>query len=343
MTTAAELFKALSDATRQQLLQLLTTQELSVSELVEVLRQPQSTVSRHLKVLHEAGLLVDRRVGAAVRYSAVPPAVIEGETGVGKASQAGNGIHVSLRDRLLDWARQEPLDGGVRARLEGALRRRQGSPTDFFEAVGSRWDQMRVESFGEVFHFEALVALLPRKWTVADIGTGTGYLLPVLAKQFRKVIAVDPAERMLALARRRVEQLEHGEVEFRRGSLAKLPLGDGEVDLAIASLVLHHVPEPDRALVEIRRCLKKGGQALIIEQSDHDDAVFQERTGDLWRGFGPGVLEGWLRGAGFVDVETRPLSTARAASRTLGKSPELKVVRARVGRQGLPSKAPRIG
>jgi len=307
------MFKALADATRQRLLRVLSAHELSVSELVQVLEQPQSTISRHLKVLREAELVVDRRAGATTLY-AVP------------ASGAGRSNGHGLRDQLLEWIGNERLDAGTQARLEQVLAMRRGG--SFFETIGSRWDQLRVDAFGDAFHLEALTALLPREWTVADIGTGTGYLLPILAERFVRVVAVDPAANMLELARRRPELREAGNVEFRAGSLEALPLGDGELDLAIASLVLHHVAEPAAALREVGRCVRPGGRLLMVEQAAHEHQVFHDRMGDVWWGFEPATLEGWVADAGFDTVRVSWLRSARTSSRNMGEVPRLFVLTA---------------
>ena len=352
MASTELLFKALADGTRQRLVQVLSKHELSVSELVEVLGQPQSTISRHLKVLHEAGLLVDRRAGTTVMYATHPPAhvYVGGVSGARGGATAGKNDASrltgasGLRDRLLDWVGQERLVDSMRDRLERVIRRRHVDKATFFDAIGARWDQLRIEAFGEVFHFEALTSLLPAAWTVADIGTGTGYLLGVLAARFRKVIAVDPAHSMLDVARHRPEVKPARNVSFRQGSLADLPLQDGEVDLAIASLVLHHVDRPATALGELRRCLRDGGKVMIIEQHAHRSAAFHDRMGDQWWGFAPAKLARWLRRSGFVEVRTRSLTTARPTGRDSADVPPLFVATAEArGRVhgGKPGQSPR--
>ena len=316
-------FKAMSDATRQRLLRVLSAHDLSVSELVEVLELPQSTVSRHLKMLREARLLVDRRAGAAVVYAVPPPA--ENAADAGSGATGGNGA-AGLRRRLLEWIGQAGIEPEVVQRLERVIRRRQAGEGGFFDTVAARWDQLRIEAFGEVFHLEALTAVLPMEWVVADIGSGTGYLLPALSARFEKVIAVDPATRMLEVARSRAEVRAAGNIEFREGALGGLPLADGEVGLAIVSLVLHHVENPAETLGDLKRSLRPGGTLLIVEQQDHRYGEFHERMGDRWWGFEPAVVAAWMKDAGFRDVRSLPLATARPHGRGRLDAPGLFVV-----------------
>jgi ArsR family transcriptional regulator len=288
----------LADPTRQKLLQLLLAEELNVSELVEILGQPQSTISRQLKILRSAGLAHDRREGTTALYSAteVPP---DG---------------ADLKALLLGWLRQQPLPKAVRDRLRRVLERREDAAVGFFERIGNRWDDLRAEAFGEVFATEAFLGLLPREWTVADIGTGTGYLLPALAEHFRQVVAVDPAAAMLECARRRVTGGEYGQVTFHQGDLGHLPIGDQGCDLAIACLVLHHVEEPVEALAEMVRVLRPGGRILVVEQESHENQAFYERMQDRWWGFEAAGLARRLEEAGFQCVRHHRLATVRAKS-----------------------------
>jgi len=325
------MLKAMADPTRQRLVRVLSRHELTVSELVDVLDQPQSTVSRHLKVLREAGLIADRRLGSNVQYAALPPNPLPGPACSGANGHRETDPAAALRDRLLDWAGQAGLDPDARDRLERVLRRRQTGPRGFFDVVGTRWDQLRVEAFGSVFHLEALTALLPADWVVADIGTGTGYLLGVLADRFRKVIAVDPAEAMLAVARQRSEVRDAGNVEFREGALQELPLAAGEVDLMIASLVLHHVDDPDSAMGEVARCLRPGGVLLVIEQRPEGSREFHDRMGDPVWGFDPDDLVSLVKKNGFVEVRARGLRTAGSSNGRATGAPGLFVLTARRG------------
>jgi ArsR family transcriptional regulator len=164
---------------------------------------------------------------------------------------------------------------------------------------------------------------LPAHWTVADVGTGTGYLLPLLSSRFAQVIAVDPAEAMLAAARSRPGLEGAANISFRAGSLDRLPVESSSVDLAIASLVLHHVPEPLAAFGELRRCVRPEGKLLIIEQELHHYAEFHERMGDRSWGFEPDALADWTRQAGFQAVRVHPRPTARPTARRDISCPKL--------------------
>jgi len=291
---AEAVFKAMADKTRQHALCLLSREELSVSELVELLRIPQSTMSRHLKVLRLARLIADRKVGSTV-YCSIPSDPV--------------GANSDLFERLMAWIREQPLSDGLEARLNAVLRRRTESSEDFFVRIGRRWDVLREECFGNGFHLEALWALLPAHWTVLDAGTGTGYLLPSLANRFRRIIAVDAIDSMLDAARQRVADLALTNVELRRGDLADLPVDAGGVDLALALLVLHHVPSPEDAIGALFRVVKQGGRVLIVEQAAHTNEAFRDRMYDRWMGFEPNRLEGMLGDAGFSDIECGRLVT----------------------------------
>jgi len=288
-------FRALTDATRRKILQLLLEEEVSVSELVEILQQPQSTVSRHLKVLRSAGLVHDRREGTTSLYRATEPG--------GRAD--------CLEPMLLAWLRRQPLADMYRERLRRVLQKRSDEAVDFFERLGKRWDELRTAAFGDCFGYESLVHLLPGTWTVADIGTGTGQLLPALAEHFQRVIAVEPAPAMIECARQRIAETGATNVVFHQGDLGHLPIRSGACDLAIAVLVIHHVAEPRDALAEMHRVVRPGGSILIVEQHAHENQSFYETMQDLWWGFEPGALVQQVAAAGFEDVAHRALWTPR--------------------------------
>lgn len=300
-------FKALGDSTRQLIMQVLSHQELAVNELVDCLGLPQSTVSRHLRVLRQAGLIVDRREGVTVYCRMAAPQDAD-------ESAAGS---------VCRWFEGHPLPSEIQAGIRQVLARRRQRSSEFFEKIGGRWDELRRGCFGQEFLSEAVLGLLPREWTVADLGTGTGHLLPALARAFRRVIAVDHSESMLSQARQRISSLGLGNVDLRPGELEELPIESGQIDLAIAMLVLHHVGQPPRALAEVARVLRPGGHLLIVEIDQHHDDELRQAMGDLWMGFAPSRLSEMAGQAGLSTRRTMPLSGRSCRAESHGEGPLL--------------------
>lgn len=317
------IFKALADSTRQRIMQVIVKNELAVSELVEVLQLPQSTVSRHLKVLRDAGLVDHRNSGTSSLYS---PAKLNGSS-----KRSGAGANGSLAETMINWLSRQPLDKVVCGRIESVLQSRRSESADFFGRLAHRWDQLRVECFGPSFHLEALMALLPREWRVLDVGVGTGYMLPALAKTFAQVIGVDPAQEMLDACRLRVERCGFTNVELHQAQATDLPLDASNVNLCIASLVLHHEPSPADALREFARVIRPGGRLMLVEQEAHELTRFHEIMQDRQPGFDRGELSRMVERAGFDRVSVHTLDTAVSTSRSAPAAPALFVLTADCG------------
>ncbi len=287
------LFKTLSEPTRRELARLLGESPLTVGEIGDVLRLPQSTVSRHLKSLRATGLLVERREGNRSISALIEP--------IGAQDK-------ELASLLNQWLRAQPLPDPVMDRLHQVLRGRNGDE-DTFERLAHQWDEIRQRYFGTQFHLEGLLGLLPEDWHVLDIGTGTGYLLPPLARQFARVTAVDPSRSMLGLARQRADKEGLVNVSFRFGSLEDLPLATESVDAALAILVLHHANDMSAALAELHRVVKPEGVLLTVDLAPHSLEVFQREMADPVRGLEPGRLAEAMTTAGWTTRFQRPLPT----------------------------------
>ena len=310
--TADSTFHYFSDEGRRSLLRLLAEVPLSVGEISEVMRLPQSTVSRHLKALRSTGLLVEQREGNRVICSLAP------------AAENGHG---HLFDLLNQWLRDQALTPEIKTRLDLFLSDRENG-ADAFGRLAHRWDELRHTYLGNQFHLEALTALLPRDWHVLDLGTGTGYLLPVLSGHFREVTAVDPSEAMLELAERRARQLGLENVTFHHGTMESLELSDDSVEAVFAILVFHHIEHPARTLRELGRVMKPGGKILILELEAHENEEFQREMGDPVRGFPPDQLKAALAEAGLQPEIERRLEIG-PESGAEKKAPDLYLVRAR--------------
>ncbi|MBS2022271.1 MAG: metalloregulator ArsR/SmtB family transcription factor, partial [Deltaproteobacteria bacterium] len=218
--------EGLADATRLRLLRVLEREELSVQELCEVLRLPQSTVSRHLKTLSDQGWLESRKQGTATFYK------------FNTSADAGaRRLWKLARTETDGWATVEQDE----VRLEARLRARQASAQEFFAGAAQEWETLRAELYGARFEREALLGLLPPEWTVADLGCGAGTMSASLAPHVQKVIAVDQSAAMLRTARRRLGELAN--VELHRAELEQLPFADATVDAALSVLVLAYVAE----------------------------------------------------------------------------------------------------
>ncbi len=288
---------ALADATRSRMLLVLERQELTVGELGTILQLPQSTVSRHLKTLSDAGWVSSRRDGTSRYYTLA----------LDERGHATRRLWTLLREQvsLTNGADQDAR------RLKGVLSRRQTASQEFFSSAAGRWDRLRAEIFGAASYLQALPGLLDESWVVGDLGCGTGQVAAALAPFVAKVVAVDRSGEMLQTARRRLRDFAN--VDVRRGELEALPLDNDALDAATLLLVLHHVPDPGAALQEAARVLVPGGRLLICDMLPHDREEYRQQMGHVWLGFGEDQLRKLLAGAGFEKIRMATLAADPSA------------------------------
>jgi ArsR family transcriptional regulator len=289
-------FSALSDPVRCRILWQLDAHELMVSELCAIFRLPQSTVSRHLRILGDAGWLTSRREGTS-RYYALAPQ----EGGLAEIWRVTHGELAGRREIEQDSRR-----------VASVLARRRETSRQFFATAADEWDRRREDLFGRHAIAESLVALVPSDWIVADLGCGTGALLPLVAPYVARVIGVDASDAMLAAARARAEALPN--VDLRSGSLESLPIETGTLDAALMVLVLHHLPAPAAALAEAARVLRPGGRLLVIDMAPHDREEYRHEMGHVWLGFSEDHLRRLFAQAGLTSLRWRQLPAADDAS-----------------------------
>ncbi len=292
---------ALSEPIRARLLRVLAREELAVGELARVLQTSQPTVSRHLKQLEEGGWVSKRRAGTASYLRLVPADLSPEARSLWQLVSAAMEAEAEPASQYAEDLR----------RLEGVLAARTGDSEELFRRLAGRWDLVRHELFGDAYLPPALVALLPPGLTIADLGCGTGAVLPVLAPAAARLIGVDREEAMLDVARERVAGLPR--VELRRGLLDALPLDSASIDVALCQLVLHHVRDLPPVFAELRRVLVPGGRWVILDMAEHDREEYRDTMGHQHRGFSEQTLAGLAEGAGLRLTAYRPLPADPAA------------------------------
>ncbi|MCW5755316.1 MAG: metalloregulator ArsR/SmtB family transcription factor [Phycisphaeraceae bacterium] len=284
----------LSELVRLRLLRLLEREELSVGEVAKVVQLPQSTVSRHLKLLADGGWVVRRAVGTATFYRVIAEELAEAQRAIWR----------TVREHLgggREWAEDD-------RRLASVLAERREDSVAFFGQLAGKWDDLRRSLFGSAFTAESLLALVPADWTVADLGCGTGNGSECIAPYVKRVIAVDQSEPMLKAARKRLSSFRN--VEWRLGTLEDPPLADASVDAVMCLLVLHHVKDPAAALSRMHRVLRAdrgGGVVVIVDMIEHDRAEYKHDLGHLHLGFSEAEITTLLKKAGFSHVRFREL------------------------------------
>jgi ArsR family transcriptional regulator len=294
--TVFDRLSALADSTRSRLLLLLDRHELTVTELCAVTQLPQSTVSRHLKVLGDDGWIDSRAEGTSRLYAVEPS--------------------LDAHARKLWELVKADVSTGAQARhdaerLSAVLEERRTTSQAFFSGAAAQWDTLRAELFGTRADQMALHALLDERWTVGDLGCGTGQLTAMLAPFVARVIGVDRSRAMLSAARKRLARL--GNIDLRSGDLESLPIADAELDAAVLALVLHYVDEPSLVLADTHRTLVGGGRILIVDMLPHDRPEYRRSMGHVWQGFSEEQLSTWLAEAGFSRIRHLPLPIDPAA------------------------------
>ncbi len=292
ISTVSSTFSVLADATRLRLLAVLAEGPLSVTELASCLQMSQPRVSHHLAVLLRASLVRVRREGTRAFYS---------WESRGEPTKLASAAMSFLTDETTAQDRRRA------AELVGA---RKAARREFFDAMAETWPA-NLASWIDLDAYRSTVReALPKADVLADVGCGTGWLLPVLATSARRVIGVDHAPQVLAAARQRAHEGGWANCEFRLGEAEHLPLRDREADVVFMGLVLQAVPDPQAALEEASRVCAPSGTLVVIDPLSHQVERARDELGALWQGFSGEEMVRWVRSAGFdeavVDVVVPP-------------------------------------
>ena len=276
--------RAAGEPTRLRLLTLCAHAELSVSELVQILGQSQPRISRHLKLLVEAGLLERHREGVSVFYRI-----------------DASGPSAALARTLVDLVpADDPEPARDLARLEQVRARRAEAAAAYFEEVADEWDRLRRLHVPETeveARLREVVGPAPIG-SFLDVGTGTGRILELLADQVERGVGIDSSAAMLRVARARLEAMELRHLQVRLGDMYALAVDDVSVDLATLHLVLHYADEPAEALAEAARTLRPGGRLVVVDFAPHDEEHLRDEHRHRHLGFEDAAVEGAFFRAG---------------------------------------------
>jgi SAM-dependent methyltransferase/DNA-binding transcriptional ArsR family regulator len=297
LPTLLAALEAAGEATRLRILALLAEAELTVSELMTILGQSQPRVSRHLKLLVEAGLIDRHREGAWAFFRL-----------------ADRGVAATIREGVI--AALDPEDPGLaadRRRLESVRAERKGLAAAYFARHAADWNRIRALHVPESAVEAALVeALGDREFdSVLDLGTGTGQMLQLLGQRARRVVGVDVSPAMLSVARANLDSAGLRHVQLRQGDLYALPVDLARFDLVILHQVLHFMDDPARAVREAARVLRPGGRIVIVDFAPHQEETLRSEHAHRRLGFSSREIEAMLDENGLLLREMRDIRPER--------------------------------
>jgi len=284
--------KVLSDPTRVRLLALLLNEELSVAELQEILGMAQSRISSQLALLRQANLVTDRRDGRKAFYSLRAQLDSNQRLLIGTACAAVAELPELTEDR---------------ANLERILNRRREQSESYFNLIAGKLGKNYCpgRSWEAIGH---LALRLTPAITIADLGAGEGLISQLLARRAAHVWCIDNSPRMVEVGTELAAKNNLSNLVYKLGDIESVPLPDSSVDLAILSQALHHAQHPQKAIDEAHRILRPSGQVLILDLKSHTFEKARELYADVWLGFKENTLHGFLKKAGFEQVEVTAVS-----------------------------------
>ncbi|SMC59725.1 metalloregulator ArsR/SmtB family transcription factor [Rhizobium sp. RU36D] len=298
-----ELLKAAGEPTRLRLLVLLASGDLTVTDLTDILGQSQPRISRHLKLLTEAGL-IDRYQEGAWAYF--------------RLKQHGDAAELA-RVLLQAASSQDQVLQRDSERLAAVKRLRAERAQVYFSRNASEWDELRRLHVDDADVEAALLRLIGSEPVDAllDLGTGTGRILQLLEAHFTRAVGIDASRDMLAVARANLDKAGVVKASVRHGDILNLPLDGGEFDLITVHQVLHFLPQPELAISEAARLLKPGGRLVIIDLAPHGLEYLREDHAHLRLGFAKDLMAEWLTRTGLTVEEVTDVRPTKSGPNSL--------------------------
>lgn len=292
--------KALAEPTRLRILSLCGHAELTVRELEQILGQSQPRVSRHLKLLVDAGVLERNREGIWAFY---------------RTRSTGAGAR--LAHAILDLI---PIDSDLISldleRLANVRAERTQRAQAYFRENSARWHQIRSLYVDEEQVERALTTLLPHGSyrNLLDVGTGTGRILELLAPHASGAMGIDLSPEMLSIARANIDRAGLAHCQVRKADMSSMPVPSGSFDALTLHMVLHYASDPSRVLREAARVLTPGGRLVIVDFAPHENEALRTEHAHLWMGFSDDAVKGWLKEA---DLTPEPAVSLRGSALTV--------------------------
>ena len=296
MDRLVSMLRAAGDPTRLRLLLLLRQAELTVSELIEIVGQSQPRVSRHLKLLSEAGLVERFKEGSWVFC---------------RAADRGTGAELGAAIAVLA---DPSLHEADKARLAHVRAARANAAASYFKSNAAEWERIRALHAPE----KDVEAAIARHLTAArienflDAGTGTGRMLELIAPNARRAVGIDVSPDMLAIARDRLLRADIHNAQVRLGDTYRLPFPNGTVgagfDVVLFHQVLHYLDDPGTAVAEAARVMAPGGRLLIADFAPHREEFLREEFAHRRLGFSDREVESWLAGAGLANAGSETIA-----------------------------------
>ncbi len=281
--------RAVAERTRLRLLHVLSRNELTVSEITAVLDQSQPRISRHLKILCDAGLLARTQEGASVFYRC-----------------ANDAAGADLTRHLLAAL---PLDDQLQrdlVRLEEIKRQHAAAAAQYFKAHADEWERIRALYLADPMVEQAMLAAAGMDiGHFLDVGTGTGSILKLFGDRVQRGLGIDSSREMLALARTNLEAAGLTHCEVRKGDIRNLPVETESMDVVTIHHVLHFLDDPAQAVMEAVRALKPGGRLLIVDFARHHIEPLRIHYAHRRLGFDDAEILKWCGDAGLVHEQTR--------------------------------------
>lgn len=286
--------RAVAEGTRLRILALLAEAELTVSDLTEILRQSQPRISRHLKLLAEAGLIERHREGAWAFFH--------------MADRGDSAVIARLLVERLDI--NDPIIARDRERLAAVREARAEAAQNYFRAHAAEWDRLRKLHAADEAVEQAIQKALGDKAfrSLLDLGTGTGRMLELFGSQIERGLGIDMSLDMLLLARARLERAGLRHCSVRQGDIYDLSVPRDSFDVVIIHQVLHYLDDGARAIREAARALVPGGRLLVIDFAPHDLEFLREEHAHLRLGFAPETVSQWLAAADLDVVQQRNIA-----------------------------------